>query len=93
LGVKSCAPSWKPELEKVIAACKKHRTGNYARISAAKQAARRTRAECVRPMIAETAHLSLQGAADELNRRSLTTAGGKAWHAMQVSRARRQLGL
>jgi hypothetical protein len=26
-------------------------------------------------MIAETAHLSLQGAADELNRRGLTTAG------------------
>jgi hypothetical protein len=31
----------------------------------------------VRPMIVETAHLSLQGVADELNRRELTTAGGK----------------
>jgi hypothetical protein len=39
------------------------------------------------------AHLSLQGAADELNRSGLTTARGEAWHAMQVSRARRQLGL
>jgi DNA invertase Pin-like site-specific DNA recombinase len=67
--------------------------GNYARISAAKQAATRARAESVRPIIAETAHLSLQGAADELNRRGLTTAAGKAWHAMQVRRARRQLGL
>jgi len=34
------------------------------------------RAESVRPMIAETAHLSLRSAADELNRRSLTTASG-----------------
>jgi hypothetical protein len=67
--------------------------GNYARIAKAKQAAMRARAEAVRPMIAETVHLPLQGAADELNRRSLTTAGGKPWHAMQVSRARRQLGL
>jgi DNA invertase Pin-like site-specific DNA recombinase len=55
--------------------------GNYARISAAKQAATAARAESVRPAIEATAHLSLQGAADELNRRSLTTAGGKAWHA------------
>jgi DNA invertase Pin-like site-specific DNA recombinase len=40
--------------------------GNYARIAAAKQAATRARVESVRPMIVETAHLSLQGAADAL---------------------------
>jgi len=51
------------------------------------------RAERFRTYLVETAHLSLQGAADELNRRSLTTVGGKPWRAMQVSRARRQLGL
>src|SRR5262249_35488695 len=35
--------------------------GNYARISAAKWETTRARAESVRPMLAETAHLSLQG--------------------------------
>jgi len=38
-------------------------------------------------------HLSLQAAADELNRRSITTASGKQWHAVQVRRARQRLGL
>jgi hypothetical protein len=42
----------------------------------------------MRPMIVEMAHLSLQVAADELNRRGLATASGKPWHAMQVHRVR-----
>jgi hypothetical protein len=49
--------------------------------------------EAVRPVIAETAHLSLQGADDELNRCGLTTVSGKPWHAMQINRARQRLGL
>ena len=51
------------------------------------------RAEAVRPVIAETVHLSLQAAADALNRRGITTASGKQWHWMQVHRARQRLGL
>jgi DNA invertase Pin-like site-specific DNA recombinase len=62
--------------------------GNYQRIARAKQ-----EATTVRAMITETMHLWLQGAADELNRRGLTTAGGKPCHAMQISRARQRLGL
>jgi DNA invertase Pin-like site-specific DNA recombinase len=67
--------------------------GNYARIAAAKQAATRARAEAVRPAITAPAHLSTRAAADELNRRALTTAFGGQWHAMQVYRARHRLGL
>jgi hypothetical protein len=51
------------------------------------------RAERFRHAIAETTHLSTQGAADELNHRGIATAGGRRWHAMQVHRARRHLGL
>jgi DNA invertase Pin-like site-specific DNA recombinase len=67
--------------------------GNYARISKAKQAATRARAETVRPAIEETAHLSANAAAADLNDRKITTAAGGAWRAEQVLRARRQLGL
>jgi hypothetical protein len=38
-------------------------------------------------------HLSTQAAADELNRRGITTASRKQWQAMQVLRARQHLGL
>jgi hypothetical protein len=38
-------------------------------------------------------HLSTQAAADALNRRGITTASGKQWHAMQVHRVRSRLGL
>jgi hypothetical protein len=44
-------------------------------------------------MIVETTHLSLQGTADELNRRGLTTAAGKPWFTMSVIRVRKRLGL
>jgi DNA invertase Pin-like site-specific DNA recombinase len=67
--------------------------GNYQRISKAKQAAAAARAEAVRPAITSTLHLSTQAAADELNRHGHTTVSGKPWHAMQVLRARRRLGL
>jgi hypothetical protein len=50
------------------------------------------RAEAVRPAIAETLHLSTQAAAEELNRRGITTASGNQWHAIQVHRARYRLG-
>jgi len=32
-------------------------------------------------------------AADTLNRRGITTASGRRWHAMQVHRVRHRLGL
>jgi DNA invertase Pin-like site-specific DNA recombinase len=67
--------------------------GNFARISAAKQAATRARAETVRQPIEATAHLSANAAAADLNERGITTAAGGAWRAEQVLRARRQLGL
>jgi DNA invertase Pin-like site-specific DNA recombinase len=67
--------------------------GNYRRIAKAKQAATTARAEAVRPAITETAHLSTQAAADELNRRGFTTVNGKQWHAMQVHRVRNRLGI
>jgi hypothetical protein len=34
-----------------------------------------------------------RAAADTLNRRGITTASRKQWHAMQVHRARHRLGL
>ena len=67
--------------------------GNYQRIAEAKQRATAARAEAVRGGITETAHLSTRVAADTLNRRGVRTASGKQWHAMQVHRARRRLGL
>jgi hypothetical protein len=50
-------------------------------------------AEAVQPAIAETAQLSARAAADTLNRRSIPTASGKRWHAMQIVRLRERLGL
>jgi hypothetical protein len=41
----------------------------------------------MRPAITETVHLSLQAAADELNRRGIAIASGKQRHAMQMLRA------
>jgi DNA invertase Pin-like site-specific DNA recombinase len=51
------------------------------------------RAQQLRPIIAETAHLSMQAAAAELNRRGALTATGKPWHAMQILRVRQRLGM
>jgi DNA invertase Pin-like site-specific DNA recombinase len=67
--------------------------GDYARIAKAKQAATNARAEAVRPAIASTLQLSTHAAADEPNDRGVKTASGGRWHAMQVHRARRRLGL
>jgi hypothetical protein len=67
--------------------------GNYARISKAKMAATRARAETVRPAIEATAHLSANAAAADLNERGVTTAAGGSWRAEQVLRARRHLGI
>jgi DNA invertase Pin-like site-specific DNA recombinase len=67
--------------------------GNYQRIAVAKQQATAERAEAVRPAIAETAHLAARAAAAELNRRSIRTASGKPWHAMQIIRPCDRLGL
>ena len=65
----------------------------YARIPNAKQEATKDRAEAVRPAIASTLRLSATAAADELNRRGITTVSGKRWQATQVIRARRRLSL
>jgi DNA invertase Pin-like site-specific DNA recombinase len=67
--------------------------GNYERIAKAKREATAARAETVRSMITETAHLSTHTAAAELNGRGLMTVSGKRWHPMQVLRARHRLGL
>jgi hypothetical protein len=67
--------------------------GNYARISKAKQEATAARAEAMRPAIASTIHLSATAAADDLNRRGITTASGKRWQATQVIRVRQRLDL
>jgi DNA invertase Pin-like site-specific DNA recombinase len=67
--------------------------GDYARIAAAKRKATAARAEAVRPAIASTLSLSAAAAADDLNKRGVTTAAGGRWQAVQVIRARRRLGL
>jgi DNA invertase Pin-like site-specific DNA recombinase len=74
------------------AKAKGKRLGNYQRIAEAKQKATTVRAETVRPAITSTLHLSMQAAADELNRRGITTVTGKPWHAMQIRRVRQRLG-
>jgi hypothetical protein len=51
------------------------------------------RAEALRPVLAELAGRSHRDAAQALNVRGITTAEGKPWHAMQVVRVRRRLGL
>jgi hypothetical protein len=61
--------------------------GNYQRIAKATAA----RAEAVRPAVASTMHLSATAAADDLNRRGITTASGKHWQAVQVICARQRL--
>jgi hypothetical protein len=50
------------------------------------------RAEALRPVLAELAVLSHNAAAKALNERGITTAQGKPWTAMQVSRVRARLG-
>jgi DNA invertase Pin-like site-specific DNA recombinase len=50
------------------------------------------RAEALRPVLAELAALSHNAAAKALNERGITTAQGKPWTAMQVSRVRARLG-
>ena len=57
---------------------------NFQRIAEAKQRATAARAEAVRRVIAETAHLSTHAAADTLNCRGIRTTNGKQWHAIQV---------
>jgi hypothetical protein len=47
----------------------------------------------MRPAITETVHLSLQAAADDVNRRGIATAIGKQSHARQVRCARHHLGI
>ena len=49
------------------------------------------RAEALRPVLAELAALSHNAAAKALNERGITTAQGKPWTAMQVSRVRARL--
>jgi HNH endonuclease len=50
------------------------------------------RAEALRPVLEELAHLSHKAAAKALNERGITTARGKAWKPMQVARVRARLG-
>ncbi|MGY3563173.1 DNA invertase Pin-like site-specific DNA recombinase [Bradyrhizobium sp. USDA 4463] len=67
--------------------------GNYQRIAAAKQRATTARAERLRPVMTELANLSTRAAADALNHCGIKTASGGQWFPMQVSRARKRLGL
>jgi DNA invertase Pin-like site-specific DNA recombinase len=50
------------------------------------------RAQALRPVLEELADLSHNAAAKVLNERGITTAQGKPWTAMQVSRVRARLG-
>jgi hypothetical protein len=49
------------------------------------------RAESVRSLFAELAHLGVRRAAEELNRRDVKTPTGKRWHPMTVLRVRKRL--
>jgi DNA invertase Pin-like site-specific DNA recombinase len=49
------------------------------------------RAEALRSVFEELSGLSARGAAEELNRRGITTAAGRKWHAAQVIRVRDRL--
>jgi hypothetical protein len=49
-------------------------------------------AESLRSVFAELSGLSAREAAEELNRRGITTAWGYKWHASQVRLVRRRLG-
>jgi hypothetical protein len=53
--------------------------------------AAKDRAEKLRPLFAELAHLGVRGAAEELNRRKVETPLGKRWHPMTVLRVRKRL--
>jgi DNA invertase Pin-like site-specific DNA recombinase len=55
------------------------------------QAAARARAEKLRPVLTELAHLSARAAAMELIRRNIATPAGKRWHPETVSRVRLRL--
>jgi DNA invertase Pin-like site-specific DNA recombinase len=93
-GVERWCP-WRVRTKAALAAAKAKgkQLGNYQRIAAAEQRATTERAEAVRPAIAKMAHLSARAAADELNRRRITTTSGKPWDAMQITRLRDRLGL
>ena len=65
--------------------------GATAATEAAKAEAR-ARAERLRPLFAELAHLGVRRAAEELNRRRVETPTGKRWHPMTVLRVRKRLG-
>src|SRR5262249_24539793 len=87
------AISARPKAALAAAKANGKKLGNYQRIAEVKQRATAARAEAVRGVIADTAHLSTRAAAHALNRRVIRTASGKSWHAMQVLRARHRLGL
>lgn len=63
------------------------------RIAEAKHRATAARAEAIWPVITETAHLSMNAAADELSCRGITSASGKPWHVMQLRRVGHRLGV
>ena len=65
--------------------------GDHARIAVAKAKATKARYETVRPHIEAVAHLNASKAAAHLNAAGITTAGGGAWKAEQIIRARRHL--
>jgi DNA invertase Pin-like site-specific DNA recombinase len=64
--------------------------GNPA-LAKANQAAAAGRAEALREVFAELADLTLRDAADELNRRGITTPTGAAWSSVTVMRVRQRL--
>lgn len=57
----------------------------------AAKAAAMARAEGLRPLFAEVAHLGVRRAAEELNRRKVRTPTGRRWHPMTVLRVRKRL--
>ena len=67
--------------------------GGYRHDGSTSKAEALDRAEALRSTFAELAGLSHRAAAQALNERGITTAEGKPWHAMQVVRVRRRLGL
>jgi DNA invertase Pin-like site-specific DNA recombinase len=55
------------------------------------QAEAMERAERLRPVLAELAHMSARAAAEELNKRNVATPAGGRWHAATVLRVRERL--
>jgi DNA invertase Pin-like site-specific DNA recombinase len=49
------------------------------------------RAERLRPVLSELAHMSARAAADALNRRKIETPAGGRWHGLTVQRVRERL--